>query len=153
MIAIQFPEANLDLAKNQPQYATLPVMWNNADPEGPMTCCMQLSPEEIAEINRTGCLWFTQITHNKGYAPIRMSVLKPEWPDPSALGNKWTAAAFVPATNAAGYSEDVILRAGKQEEREGYYDSERKQFRAYSADRSTDYLYNIDQWKYKKPRT
>jgi len=77
MQSIDFPEANLPLAKDQPQYRTLYVHVNKKDPTVEMTCCMELSEEEIAEIVSTKKVFFTQVTFGRGYSPIRMSTTNP----------------------------------------------------------------------------
>lgn len=132
MKAVTFPQVNLELAKDQPQYQMLPVFvrtekrpypgtavhfmewvfkekyffntekghwvaaWDNyksysADdlykkyleqcpivelPEE-MTACFELSTEEIAEINHTGKLWYTQMLFGKPFQPVRMATTNP----------------------------------------------------------------------------
>lgn len=77
MIAEDFPERNVELAKDQPEYQTLPVHYDPQAEGAPMTSCFRLSPAEIEEINRTGLLWHTQFTFGHPYQPIRMAVTKP----------------------------------------------------------------------------
>lgn len=77
MDAIDFPERNVELAKDQPEYQTLPVL-SEPEKEGqPMTCCFQLTKEEILEIVATGQIWHTQWTFGAPFQPIRMSTQKP----------------------------------------------------------------------------
>lgn len=99
MIAIEFDQANIRLAENQPEYETLPI-WMDVDdngipvmipvkqpdgsvkdqprsPMGEAVCCFQLNKEEIDEIVRTGKLYFTQCTFWKPYSPINMSTENP----------------------------------------------------------------------------
>lgn len=76
MESIDFPEANLAVAKDQPEYKTLYVHATQ-DSQFAMTCCLKLSKEELEEVNKTGVVYFTQITFGRGYAPIRMSVTNP----------------------------------------------------------------------------
>jgi hypothetical protein len=86
MQPVEFPQQNEVLAKNQPQYTPLPVFIKfetvqTAD--GPkevpmeMTACLQLSPEEIAEINATSKLWHTQCVFGNPFQPIRLSTQNP----------------------------------------------------------------------------
>lgn len=76
MTAKEFPEVNVRIAENQPQYETLPAHFNKK--EGSMTFCFQLNKEEIDEIQRTGCIWFKQLTFGKPMNPIAMAVTKDE---------------------------------------------------------------------------
>jgi hypothetical protein len=96
MKAIEFPEMNAVLGANQPEYSPLPVHIEYCrdgegelitDKEGKtipqeMTCCLELSDEEIAEMVRTKQLFFTQAVFGEKFHPIRMSTQKP-----SHLGN------------------------------------------------------------------
>lgn len=77
MEAITFKEVNLELAKDQEQYQTLPVHYDDTIPEGPMTACFKLTPEEIKQIILTGKLWHTQWTFKKGFQPVAMSTSNP----------------------------------------------------------------------------
>lgn len=76
MTSIDFPEANLALAKDQPQYQTLFTAMSG-EPEFHMTVCLQLTDEEVDEIVRTRKIWHTQSTFGKGFSPIRMSTTNP----------------------------------------------------------------------------
>lgn len=78
MIAIDFEESNMDLAKNQPQYQTMPVHVDPTDPDVPVTACLELSEEEIAEIVLTKKIWHTQLCFGDRVQPIRMSTTKPD---------------------------------------------------------------------------
>lgn len=78
MIAVTFPQSNIVLGKDQPEYEALPAYCQMQEiivPNQPgdpkmaimtklvpwsMTCCFQLNKEEIDEIIRTGVLWHTQ---------------------------------------------------------------------------------------------
>lgn len=77
MIAVEFPQANCILAKDQPEYDPLPVHIDVVDPARPMTCCFQLNKEEIDEIVKTGKIWFTQLTFGQLFHPISMSTQNP----------------------------------------------------------------------------
>jgi hypothetical protein len=83
MEAIDFPAANIGIAKNQPQYKTLyGHIWNEdhlaqEDKLGRITVCLKLSPEELEEVKQTGKIWLTQCTFNRGYAPIDLNVNNP----------------------------------------------------------------------------
>lgn len=77
MTSLQFEGANVALAKDQPEYETLHVLHQPDEHGSPMTACFQLTPEEIAEIVATGCIWHTQWTFGHAFQPIRMSTSKP----------------------------------------------------------------------------
>jgi hypothetical protein len=64
------------LAEDQPEYETLPIHVSNT-PQRECTACFELSPEELAEVQRTGRIWYTQLTFGNPFQPIRMSVLYP----------------------------------------------------------------------------
>ena len=53
MIPVQFPEANMVLAREQDQYEPMAVYVFN-DAEGRVACCFRLSDLELAEIVREG---------------------------------------------------------------------------------------------------
>lgn len=77
MKSINFPQANTILAKDQPEYEPLHVHVDQDDPTGPVTACMELTDEEIAEIIATKRIWHTQLTFGDLYHPIRMSTKNP----------------------------------------------------------------------------
>lgn len=74
MTAIEFPEVNVRIAEHQDEYETLPGFYNTK--EGSITFCFQLNKEELEEINRTGCVYFKQITFGKPMNPVAMSTQK-----------------------------------------------------------------------------
>lgn len=85
MKSVTFPQANCELAKDQPEYETLHtfVEQKTVPSMGPRevpwshTACFELSPEEIAEIVKTGKLWYTQMVFGNSFHPIRMSTQSP----------------------------------------------------------------------------
>jgi hypothetical protein len=87
MKSLKFPEASIALAEDQPEYETLHVyptieevtMQNGSKKPVVMelTACFSLSPEEIAEINRTGVIWYTQCVYGHQFQPVRMSTQNP----------------------------------------------------------------------------
>lgn len=78
MKAIEFPEVNVRIAENQPQYETLPVHIDTEDSATPTTMCFQLDPEEIKQVVETGRVWMQMLTFGQSFHPIKMSLLKPE---------------------------------------------------------------------------
>lgn len=77
MKSVDFPQANLPLAKDQPQYQTLFVRFEPQTYGSPMRACFELSDEEIEEIVKTKRLWFQQLTFGNGFSPIHMSFQSP----------------------------------------------------------------------------
>ncbi len=78
MTSIQFPEANVIFAKDQPEYQPLPAL--KADDEmGTVVTCWQLSPEELQKINETGVVWLGVYTFNKPIVPLLLSVNKSDF--------------------------------------------------------------------------
>jgi len=77
MNLVEFPEQNIVIAKDQPQYMPMPahVSLNEA---GTVTCCWDLSGEEIAEIVKTGKIWHSILTFGAPLQPQLLSVYKPE---------------------------------------------------------------------------
>lgn len=76
MKAITFPEANVEIAKDQPQYQTLPAYWNAE--EGTIVFCFKLNQDEIDRVYATGEIYFKQLTFGHPMQPISLSALKEE---------------------------------------------------------------------------
>lgn len=95
MKAIDFPQRNLMLAENQPEYETLPVYVETKEmivpnePNDPqlailtknipwsMTACFELSDREIEELVKTRKLWYTQMLFGNNFQPVAMSTKNP----------------------------------------------------------------------------
>lgn len=77
MQSVKFPQANIALAEDQPEYETLYVHHNADDKTGAVTACFELDKSEIAEIVRTGKIWYTQICFGELFQPISMSTKNP----------------------------------------------------------------------------
>jgi hypothetical protein len=110
MQAVEFSQQTDILAKDQPQYLPLPVhvKYEQVTVPGPnglplinpdgtlltkpvpmeMTCCFQLSPEEIAQAIATGQFWYTQCVYGNQFQPVRMSVVNP-FEDVTVLDENW----------------------------------------------------------------
>ncbi|PKP11977.1 MAG: hypothetical protein CVU09_00315 [Bacteroidetes bacterium HGW-Bacteroidetes-4] len=76
MKAIEFPQVNVRIAENQPEYETLPALVSS-EPEGRITTCFQLSDEELKEIALTGKLWHLQLAFHQPMQPIALSTQIP----------------------------------------------------------------------------
>jgi len=83
MKAIEFPEVNLHVGENQPQYETLPVHTEVDDVSRgyfiKVTACFELDEEELKQVTSTGQIWYTLLVPRGDFLnPIKMSTLKPE---------------------------------------------------------------------------
>lgn len=77
MKSIEFPQQTHVLGKDQPEYAPLPVHIDQVDLSIPMTACFELDQQEKEDIQRTGKLWYTQLTFGHAFQPVRLSVQNP----------------------------------------------------------------------------
>lgn len=66
MFPIEFTGFNKTLAKDQPQYQPLPVLWEK---DGRVTSCWKLSWKERFKIFLTGRVWLSQLTFNQKLQP------------------------------------------------------------------------------------
>lgn len=71
----EFPEQNLIIAKDQPQYRPMPCYWDRNT--GEVTCCWQLTWRERIRLLFTGKLWHTILTFNQPMQPQLLEVSKP----------------------------------------------------------------------------
>lgn len=76
MKAVEFPQVNVRIAENQPQYETLPAHIVD-EPEGRIITCFELTDEEIDEIVKTRKLWHVQLSFRQRMQPISLSTQKP----------------------------------------------------------------------------
>jgi hypothetical protein len=77
MKPIQFPEANVTFAKDQPEYQPLPAFRNNSE-MGEVVSCWQLSFRERLRILFTGKLWVSLMTFNNPLTPSFFTTKKSE---------------------------------------------------------------------------
>lgn len=76
MKPVDFKQANVKIAENQPEYETLPAYIEEA-PTGTIVTCFELDQEEIEEIKRTGKIWHQQIAFHQPMQPILLSTQCP----------------------------------------------------------------------------
>lgn len=67
MKPIEFPGVNIIFAKDQPEYQPLPAM---RMPDGEVFTCWQFTDEELAQLVKTKCIYFKQLTFNSPLQPI-----------------------------------------------------------------------------------
>ena len=76
MKPVHFEEVNVVLGEGQEDYLSLPAFLAS-DPQGTVVTCWELSPEEIAEVQRTGRFWLMQLTFGGPLQPQLPCVDKP----------------------------------------------------------------------------
>lgn len=74
MEATEFPQVNLHLGEDQPEFQTLPAYH---DGEGRVIACFKPSPEELAEIQRTGVIWYEQHCFDRPFQPMMIFAKSP----------------------------------------------------------------------------
>jgi hypothetical protein len=74
MKPIEFREANVVFAKDQPEYLPLPVYMDESDPKGRVISCWKLSLWECFTVFVTGRLWLSVLTFNKPLQPQKPTV-------------------------------------------------------------------------------
>ena len=72
MKAIKFKGCNVEFAKNQDEYKTLPASLNKD--EGIVTTCYKLSYMDLLKVIFTRKVWLGQMTFNKPLQPQKISV-------------------------------------------------------------------------------
>lgn len=76
MKSIDFPEANIAIAKDQPQYNTL-YCHLGMTPERPMICKMELTDEEIEYIVKNRHVFYSQFTFGMNFQPMQIMTIHP----------------------------------------------------------------------------
>lgn len=76
MKSVDFPEARVALAKDQPQYSTL-YCYVGPLPNVQYVCKLKLSDEEIDEIVRTRHLFYSQYTFGVSFQPMLIMAYSP----------------------------------------------------------------------------
>lgn len=79
MKPIEFSEQNVVFGKNQPEYIPLPTLLAT---DGSATTCWEFEPGELEEIQKTGKIWFSQLTFFQPLQPVRPHAFKPEFGTP-----------------------------------------------------------------------
>jgi len=71
---ISFPEHNIVIARDQPEYIQLPAFVHS----NRVVCCWSLSWRERLQVLFTGKIWHQILTFNQRLQPQLLSVEKPE---------------------------------------------------------------------------
>ena len=79
MKAIEFPEVNVRIAENQPEYETIPALIKQYEDSSmvEITMCLLLDQEERQQVAETGCVWLSVLQLAGKFHPIKTSLLKP----------------------------------------------------------------------------
>ena len=72
MNAVEFKGCNVELAKNQKEYKTLPAFHDTEN--GIVVTCYKLSFKDLLKIIFTRKVWLGQMTFNKPLQPQKLSV-------------------------------------------------------------------------------
>lgn len=68
MKPIAFKGQNIVFGADQPEYLPLPAL---RMPDGEVITCWDFTDEEIADIIKNRCMYFSQLTFNQSLQPIR----------------------------------------------------------------------------------
>lgn len=77
MNLIDFPEAHIVIAENQPEYLPMPAYIYD---DRVITCCWKLSLRERLVILLTGKIWHSVWAFRKALQPQRLDAFKPSMP-------------------------------------------------------------------------
>lgn len=78
MRLIEFQEQTAVIAKDQPQYQSLPAHIDLNDEYGTVTCCWKLSFAERIKLLFTGKIWHQILTFKMNLQPQKLMIDKPE---------------------------------------------------------------------------
>jgi len=78
MTPVTFPETNVEIAKDQPEYLTLPSHVDMSTPQRVATFCWQLSWRERWQLLVRGRLWHQVLTFGHPLQPQLLHTVKPQ---------------------------------------------------------------------------
>lgn len=78
MSLIEFPEQTVVIAKDQPEYQSLPAHRFKDDPSGRIACCWKLTWRERFAVLFRGTVWHQILTFNQPLQPQLLTTDKPE---------------------------------------------------------------------------
>lgn len=76
MQIVDFKERTVIIAEDQPEYIPVPAH-QVKDPQGTTFFRVQFDADELAELNRTGGFWMSQLTFNKPFTPFMVYAKHP----------------------------------------------------------------------------
>lgn len=74
MEPIMFDGANVIMGKDQPEYMPLPA---HKAPDGTVTSCWKLTPEELKQVQETSVIWLSMLTFNQPMQPVLLLAENP----------------------------------------------------------------------------
>lgn len=74
MKPIEFQQANVVYAKDQPEYLPLPALKVPNDPQGLVITKWELSPEELERLKETGTIYLSMLTFNQPLMPVMLTI-------------------------------------------------------------------------------
>jgi hypothetical protein len=77
MKLIHFPELNVVIAKDQPEYLPLPAHRFINDPQGRIVCCWKMTWRERLTVLFRGVVWHQVLTFNQPLQPQLLTIDKP----------------------------------------------------------------------------
>lgn len=90
MTPVDFPERNIEIAKNQPEYLTLPAHFaqdREGRAQGRSTFCWKLSWRERLKVLFSGRIWQSSLTFGHPLQPQLVSADKPDMELPGQCAN------------------------------------------------------------------
>ena len=97
MQAAEFPEQNMVIAKDQPQYLPIPAHLVPGDPDGTMVFCWKLSFAERLALLFGGVIWHRVMTFGIPLQPQSLSLEKPPMTAPPKCDHCDSAATVIGA--------------------------------------------------------
>lgn len=79
MKPIHFPQVNIEIAKSQDQYGTLPAHYDSENKI--VTCCFKLTLEEVERLVEEGELFLQVMTFGKPLQPLSIHTSNPLDPE------------------------------------------------------------------------
>lgn len=78
MESIKFPEANVAIGEDQPEYETLHAHVSTKDDVTTIVACFELTEEEIQDIVTNKRVWYRQLKHpHSAMQPMKLLTSKP----------------------------------------------------------------------------
>jgi hypothetical protein len=78
MTPVKFEGSNIELAKDQPQYQTLPAKYYKDSGEGKMLFCWKLTIKDRFKIFFGGRIWHSVYTFHSALQPTLLQLEEPE---------------------------------------------------------------------------
>ena len=88
MKLIPFPENNIILAEDQPEYEPAPAYYAHGDSHGALTYCWKLSFMDRVSILFTGRIWHQILTFGLPVQPQLLTVKKPHMPPTASVNSR-----------------------------------------------------------------